>query len=56
MLPLVFVDALHLHVEERLWFDRDACAFGDERGEPLLGGNLYGAPLPLELRVVGEQF
>jgi hypothetical protein len=56
MLPLVFVDALYLHVEERLRFDSDACTFGDERGEPSLVGNLYGAPLPLKLRVVGERF
>ena len=56
MLPLVFVDALYLHVEERLWFDSDAGALGDERGEPSLVGELYVAPLPLELRVVGERF
>ena len=56
MLPLVFVDALHLHVEERLRRDDDAGAFGDERGEPSLVGELHLAPLLLELCVVGERF
>ena len=56
VLPLVFVDALHLHVEERLRRDGDAGAFGDERGEPSLVRELHLAPLLLKLRVVGERF
>jgi hypothetical protein len=31
ILPLVFVDALHLHVEERLRLEGDAGALGDAR-------------------------
>ena len=56
VLPLVFVDALHLHVEERLGRDLDAGALGDERGEAALVGELHLAPLLLKLRVVGERF
>ena len=55
VLPLVFVDALHLHVEERLGRDGDAGALGDERGETALVRELHVAPLLLELRVVGER-
>ena len=35
--------------------DRDAGALLDERGEVALGGELHLAPLPLELRVVGQR-
>ena len=56
VLPLVFVDALYQHVEERIRRDGDARALGDERGEPALVRELHVAPLLLELRVVGERF
>ena len=56
VLPLVFVDALHQHVEERLRRDGDARALGDERGEAALVRELHVAPLLLKLRVVGERF
>jgi hypothetical protein len=42
--------------KERLRCDGDACAFGDERCEPSLVGELRPAPLPLELCVVAERF
>ena len=35
MLSLVFVDALHLHIEEALRCEDDAGAFGDERCKTL---------------------
>ena len=56
MLPLVFVDALHQHVEERLRRDGDAGALCDERGETALVRELHLAPLLLKFRVVGERF
>jgi len=51
MLSLVFVNALHLHVEERFRRDDGAGAFGNERGKTLLVSELGGAPLLLKLRL-----
>jgi hypothetical protein len=56
VLPFVFVDALHHHVEERLGRDGDADTLGYKRAEMTLVCALYVAPLLLKLRVVGEQF
>ena len=56
VLPLVLVNALHQHVEERRRRDRDAGALGDERGEPALVRELHLAPSLLELGIVGEWF
>ena len=56
VLPLVFVDTFHLHVEERLRHDGDAGALSDERGEPSLVSKLHLSPLLLKLGVVGEGF
>ncbi len=55
MLALVFVNALHLDVEERVGRDRDAGALRDERGEPVFVRELHLAPLLLELSVVRER-
>ena len=56
VLSLVFMDAFHEHVEERLWRNRDAGALGDQRGEPTLVRELHLAPMPLELGVVSQRF
>ena len=55
VLPLVFVQALDLDVEERLRIHLHAGALLDERGEAALGGELHLAPLLLELRVVRQR-
>ena len=34
MLPLVFMDAFHLHIEERLWRDFYPGTLGNEHGKP----------------------
>ena len=46
MLPLVFMDAFHLHIEERLWRDFYPGTLGSERGEPPFVRELCVAPLP----------
>ena len=55
VLPLVFVQALDLDVEERLGVHLHAGALLDEGGEAALGRELHRAPLLLELRVVRQR-
>jgi hypothetical protein len=56
VLPLVFVEPLHLDVEERLRIDLDAGAIFDEAGQrPLVLG--FGLPpLPPEGGVGAQRF
>ena len=56
MLSLVFVNALHLHVEEGFRGDDGAGAFGNERGKTLFVSELGGAPLLLKLWIIGKRF
>ena len=55
MLPLVFVQALGLDVEERLRVERDPRPPVDERGQVALCGQLHLPPLPAEPRIVGQR-
>ncbi len=51
---LVFVEALDLHVEERVGAHRDAALVLDDPGEALLVRALHSHEVVLELRVVRE--
>src|SRR5664279_3427755 len=51
LLPLVFVNALALRVEERVWVDGTAHRALDPPGQALLVGLLHGAPALPEPRV-----
>ena len=52
-LPLVFVDALHLHVEQRIRRHGEAEPVLDHFGQPHLVGALDRRELRLEIRIVG---
>ncbi len=53
-LPLVFVNALDLHVEQRAGIHVQPGLGFQLAGEPDLVGELHGAPFLLERRVVGK--
>ena len=55
VLPLVLVQPLHLHVEQRLRIHGDPGALPDERGEAILVGGLDRVPVRLETGVGGER-
>jgi hypothetical protein len=56
VLALVFVDAFHLHVEQRTGIDGDAGAREHLVGQPTFVGEFHRAPLRAEFRIIGAGF
>ena len=54
MLPLVFVNALHLDVEEAFRIDYDSGPLLDNSRQCLFIRKLHPAPVPVEFRIIGE--
>jgi hypothetical protein len=56
VLPFVFVNPFHLHVEQRLRRDFYPGGVRNQRGEPAFVRKFHLAPLLLEFRIISEWF
>src|SRR4029077_6957484 len=56
VLPFVFMQPLHLHVEQRIGRDLDAGARADQAGERRLVVAFDRAPRATKVRIIGEGF